>query len=173
MIRLYGAGLIALILLIPALASAETSGQTAAVFAAELDDPTLPYGRKPAPAALKRLDLATGELRRTLEQKGSIVSVDIAPQKGEIDKQGPLFKCNGCASDIAKTLGAELAITAVAERGSVQVYNLRVTIQDAQTGKVVRAGSVVISANTDDDWSHAARSIVKNQLLAKPLPDRS
>ena len=145
----------------------------AAIFPVELNDPTLPYGRKPPPATLKRLDLATAELRKSLAEKGNVETVDLAPQKDEIDKQAPLFKCNGCTGDIAKALGADLAVTAVAEKGSVQVYNLTVTIAEAASGKVVRQGQVVISANTDDDWAHAARSVVKNRLLAEPLPGRS
>ncbi len=36
----------------------------------------------------------------------AVTSVDLAPQAEEINKQAPLFKCNGCASDIAKALGA-------------------------------------------------------------------
>lgn len=157
----------------PDLARAETTGPKAAVFTAELDDPTIPYGRKPPPATLKRLDIATDELRRTLADKGGIASVDLGPQAEEIRKQAPLYKCNGCEADIAKALGADLAVTLVAQKGSMQVYNLRVTIADIASGKVVRQGQVVISANTDDDWAHAARSIVKNHLLAEPLPNRS
>ncbi len=155
-------------------AAAEGAGDAkTAIFAIELDDPTLPYGRKPPPATLKRLDFATEELRKALMAKGGIESVDLAPQAEEIRKQEPLFKCNGCASDIAKALGADFAVTSVAEKGSPQVHNLTVTIAEAASGKVVRRGLVVISANTDDDWAHAARSIVKNKLLAEPLPGRS
>lgn len=145
----------------------------AAIFPAELDDPSLPYGRKPPPAALKRLDLATEQLRASLSGSGAIRSVDLAPQAGEIDKQAPLYKCNGCTGDIASALGADLAVTTLAEKGSSQVFNLTITISDAASGKVVRRGRVVISADTDDDWRHAVRSVVKNRLLAEPLPDRS
>jgi hypothetical protein len=53
------------------------------------------------------------------------------------------------------------------------LFSLVVTIAEAATGKVVRRGQVVIRANTDDDWSHATRWIVKNRLLAEPLPGRS
>lgn len=163
--------LVSLAVTVPALA--ESLGPKAAVFVAELDDPTIPYGRKPPPATLKRLDLATEALRKTLADKGAIASVDLAPQSEEIKKQAPLFKCNGCAPDIAKALGADLAVTLVAQKGSVQIYNLRAEIMDVASGKLVRAGQVVISANTDDDWTHAARSLVKNHLLAEPLPNRS
>lgn len=148
-------------------------GRKAAIFTAELDDPMLPYGRKPPPAFLKRLDLITDELRKTLVDKGKLESVDLAPQAEEIKKQAPLFKCNGCVPDIAKALGADYAVTTVAEKGGPQLFNLSVTIVEVASGKVVRKGIVVINANSDDDWAHAARSVVKNRLLAEPLPNPS
>lgn len=163
-----------LALAMPGLALAQEagkpSGQKAAIFQAEMDDPSLPYGRKSPPADLKRLDLATDMLRRLLAEQGGVASVDLGPQAEEIRKQSPLFKCNGCTTDIAKALGADLAVTTVAQKGASQLYNLNVTIADVGSGKVVRAGNIVIRANTDDDWAHAMRSIVKNRLLAEPLP---
>lgn len=174
--RLASFGWLAL-LLVAGTATAEPGSDPgaykAAVFTAELDDPSLPYGRKPPDALVKRLDLATSELRKALADKAGIESLDLAPQAEEIRKQAPLFKCNGCAGDIAKALGADLAVTAVAEKGSMQVFNFKVIVAEAASGRVVRQGVVVISANTDDDWTHAARSIVKNRLLAEPLPNRS
>ena len=149
------------------------AGNKVAVFAAELNDPTLPYGRKSPPADLKRLELITSVLRQALVDKAGLESVDLAPQEAEIRKQEPLFKCNGCQGDIAKAAGAGLAALIVAEKGSTQLYSLSVTIADVASGNVVRRGQVVISANTDDDWRHAMRWIVKNRLLAEPWPNRS
>ena len=154
-------------------ALADETSNRIAIFAAELSDPTLPYGRKPPPETLKRLDLITSDLRNALVEKAGLDSVDLAPQAEEIRKQEPFYKCDGCAGDIAKAAGAALTATILAERGSTQIYNLSVTITEAGSGKVVRRGQVVISANTDDDWRHAMRWIVKNRLLAEPLPNRS
>ena len=154
-------------------ASAQDNARKAAIFPAEVNDPTLAYGRKPLPADQKRLDLVTDVLRKQLAEKGGIESVDLGPQAEEIRKESPLYKCNGCTGPIAKALGAELAVTALADKGANQLFSLVVTIAEAETGKVVRQGQVVIRANTDDDWSHAVRWIVKNRLLAEPLPGRS
>ncbi|GJE27310.1 DUF3280 domain-containing protein [Methylobacterium organophilum] len=148
-------------------------GGKAAVFAAEMNDPSLAYGRKPVPAEQKRLALVTDELRKALSDKAGLASVDLAPQQEEIAKQAPLWKCNGCASDIAKALGAGYAVTTTVEKGAGQIFNLDVAIADSATGKVVRSGLVVIRANTDDDWTHAMRWVVKNRLLTEPLPGRS
>lgn len=154
-------------------ASAQDNARKAAIFPAEVNDPTLAYGRKPLPADQKRLDLVTDVLRKQLAEKGGIESVDLGPQAEEIRKESPLYKCNGCTAPIAKALGADLAVTTFADKGANQLFSLVVTIAEAESGKVVRQGQVVIRANTDDDWSHAARCIVKNRLLAEPLPGRS
>lgn len=162
--------------ILPALGSAGVAEETprkAAIFPAEVNDPTLAYGRKPLPADQKRLEIVTEGLRRQLVEKGGIENVDLGPQAEEIRKESPLYKCNGCTGPIAKALGAELAVTALADKGANQLFSLVVTIAEAETGKVVRQGQVVIRANTDDDWSHAVRWIVKNRLLAEPLPGRS
>ncbi|ACB79959.1 MULTISPECIES: DUF3280 domain-containing protein [Methylorubrum] len=151
----------------------EEAARKAAIFPAEVNDPTLAYGRKPLPADQKRLDLVTEVLRQQLAEKGGLESVDLGPQAAEIRKESPLYKCNGCTGPIAKALGAELAVTTFADKGANQLFSLVVTIANAESGQVVRQGQVVIRANTDDDWSHAARWIVKNRLLAEPLPGRS
>ncbi len=154
-------------------ALAEDGPRKAAIFPAEVNDPTLAYGRKPLPADQKRLDLVGDVLRKQLAERAGLESVDLAPQAEEIRKESPLYKCNGCAAPIAKTLGADLAVTAFADKGANQLFSLVITLSDAASGRVVRQGQVVIRANTDDDWSHAVRWIVKNRLLAEPLPGRS
>ena len=45
-------------------ASAQDNARKAAIFPAEVNDPTLAYGRKPLPADQKRLDLVTDVLRK-------------------------------------------------------------------------------------------------------------
>ena len=166
---------LAALVLLPALCGPGLAegARKAAIFPAEMNDPSLAYGRKNLPADQKRLGLVTDGLKAQLADKAGIESVDLAPQAEEIRKESPLYKCNGCAVPIAKALGAELAVTAFADKGANQLFNLIVTISEAETGKVLRQGQAVIRANTDDDWAHAVRWIVKNRLLAEPLPGRS
>lgn len=154
-------------------AAAAQDARKAAIFPAEMNDPTLAYGRKNLPADQKRLGLVTDVLKAQLSEKAGIESVDLGPQADEIRKESPLYKCNGCVPPIAKALGADLAVTSFADKGANQLFNLMIVISEAESGKVVRQGQVTIRANTDDDWSHAVRWIVKNRLLAEPLPGRS
>ena len=157
--------------LLPGTASA--APEKAAIFAVELLDPGVVGGRKARPDENRKLALVTEELRKALQANGAVEPVDVAPQAAEIAKQAPLYRCDGCAAGIAKTLGADLAVTGYVEKGSNQIFNLNVTIADAATGKIVRGGQVVIRADTDDTWAHAMRWVVKNRLLAEPLPNRS
>ncbi|GJE42457.1 DUF3280 domain-containing protein [Methylobacterium soli] len=165
--------LLGLALAAVAAGAASAAPEKAAIFAVELSDPGVVGGRKARPDETRKLALVTEELRKALQANGAIEPVDVAPQAAEIAKQGPLFKCDGCAAGIAKTLGADLAVTGYVEKGSNQIFNLNVTIADAATGKIVRGGQVVIRADTDDTWAHAMRWVVKNRLLAEPLPNRS
>ena len=160
---------LALALVLPG--AAHAAPEKAAIFGIELNDPNVVGGRKARPDEVRRLGLVTDELRKTLS--GTVEPVETAPQAAEIAKQAPLFKCDGCAATIAKSLGADLAVTGFVDKGSNQIFNLNVAIADAATGKVLRAGQVVIRADTDDTWAHAMRWVVKNRLLGEPLPNRS
>lgn len=151
----------------PALAS-----EKAAVFPVELFDPGASYGSRTRPADVKKLALVTDELRAALNKAG-LDLVDTAPRATEVDRQGPLYKCDGCAAGIARSLGADLVVTGYVEKGSGQIFNLSVVIAEAATGKLVRGGQVTIRADTDDTWAHAMRWVVKNRLLAEPLPGKS
>jgi Protein of unknown function (DUF2380) len=163
-------GLLALGAILPAVARA---AGTVAVFPVELFEPGASYGARARPADTKKLTLITDELRKALHDQAGLEIVDTAPKADAVANEGPLYKCNGCAADIGKSLGADLVATGYVEKGSGQIFNLNVTIAEAGTGKVVRGGQVTIRADTDDTWAHAMRWVVKNRLLAEPLPGKS
>ncbi|MCJ2101647.1 DUF3280 domain-containing protein [Methylobacterium sp. E-046] len=155
------------------LPGAALGAEKAAVFTVELFEPGASYGARARPADTKKLALVTDELRKALHEKAGLEIVDTAPKADIVAKEGPLYKCNGCASDIGKSLGADLVVTGYVEKGSGQIFNLNVTIAEAETGKTVRGGQVTIRADTEDTWAHAMRWVVKNRLLAEPLPGKS
>lgn len=150
--------------------SALAATEKAAVFPIEMHDPGAAYGARTRPVDAKKLTLVTDELRNALKNQAGLDVIDTAPAAKEVEQQGPLYKCNGCAVDIAKGLGADLVVTGYAERGANQIFNLNVTIAEAATGKLVRGGQVTIRADDDNTWAHAMRWLVKNRLLAEPLP---
>lgn len=160
--------LAALFVGLPAAAAADK----AAVFGIELAEPGTIGPRPLRPQDAKRLALASEALRREVVARG-LDPVDLGPQAAAIRRDAPLYKCEGCAETIAKAAGAALVVYGYVQRSAPQVLNLTITITEAESGKVLRGGQVVIQGDTDDTWLHGVRSLVKNRLFAEPLPNRS
>ncbi|RVU21607.1 DUF3280 domain-containing protein [Methylobacterium oryzihabitans] len=163
--------LCALLLPGPVLAAGEPV--KAALFPVELLEPGVVVARPLRPDETRRLGLATEELRRQIDANGALAPVDLAPQAAQIRKDAPLYKCEGCAERIAREAGAAVAVYGYVQRNTNQVLNVTITITDTASGKVLRGGQAVISGDTDETWRHGVRWVVKNRLLAEPLPDRS
>lgn len=121
----------------------------------------------------RRLVVASEELRRLLAASDQIALVDTAPQAREIEKLSPIFKCNGCEEEIGKALGADLVVSGYVQKTSNLILSFVVTIRDVATGKVVRGAQVDIRGNDDGTWLRGVRWMVKNRLLAEPLPTRT
>jgi Protein of unknown function (DUF2380) len=153
-------------------APAESAGPSVpakvAVFDLELVDSSL-QGEIEGPQAadLARLDLTIDELRKRLEQSGRYEVIDVAPAAAQIEAAGYLRSCNGCELDIAKGLGAELALIGWVQKVSNLILNMNVQIREVATGKLVFGASVDIRGNTDEAWLHGIRYLLKNRLLAE------
>jgi hypothetical protein len=119
----------------------------------------------------RRLALMGEALRRMLGERG-LAAVDLAPARARIDKARPVARCNGCDLDLARELGADLAVTGFVQKVSNLILNINVAIRDARTGAIVRAGSVDIRGNTDESWSRGISYLVRNRLFDTPLPGR-
>jgi len=121
----------------------------------------------------RRLQLATAELRNLLGSSQQLELVDLAPQQEAISAKAPLHKCNGCSEDLARALGADIFVTGIIQKTSNLILSFAIEIKDASTGNVIRGGQVDIRGNTDETWLRGVRWVVKNRLLAEPLPIRS
>ncbi len=151
---------------------AAAAPNSAAVFGIELAEPGT-FGPRPLkPQDARRLALATDALRREVAGRG-LDPVDLGPQAAAIRRDAPFYKCEGCAEKIAQAAGAALVVYGYVQRSAPQVLNLTITVTEAESGKVLRGGQVVIQGDTDDTWLHGVRSLVKNRLFAEPLPNRS
>jgi hypothetical protein len=159
--------LLTLLLGVPA-ASAEPA--KTAVFGLELIDTSQEAERGVREDQTRRLDLASAELRGLLAASPQLQLVDLTPKLDAIRQKAPLHKCNGCDEDLARELGADLAVTGVVQKTSNLILSFAITVKEARSGKVIRAGQVDIRGNTDDNWLRGIRWIVRNRLLAEPLP---
>ncbi len=117
---------------------------------------------------MRRLALAGELLRRMLAERG-LAPVDLGPARERIAKAAPLTRCNGCDLDLARELGADLAVTGLVQKVSNLILNINVTIRDLRDGRALRAGSVDIRGNTDESWSRGMSYLVRNRLFDPPL----
>ncbi|HEY7386696.1 MAG TPA: DUF3280 domain-containing protein [Beijerinckiaceae bacterium] len=147
-------------------AGAETS---AAVFDFDLVDTSLEASSSNArPDEARRLILAGDRLRELLRESG-IAAVDLGPARERIERLRPLRSCNGCEVDLARELGATLAVTGMVHKVSNLILTIDVMIRDARTGAVLRTGRADIRGNTDESWLRGVGYVVRNRLLDPPL----
>lgn len=146
-------------------AAAATSPRLA-VFDFELIDTSLEGEiQGPREDEQERLAKISDLLRQMLADKGPYDIVDLAPAADAIGKAGLLHGCNGCVTDIAKPLGADLALTGTVQKVSNLILNINVYIWDVASGQQVYGNSVDIRGNTDESWSRGVSYLVRNRLL--------
>lgn len=116
----------------------------------------------------RRLGLIGARLREMMAERGLKI-IDVEPARARIAK-APIRSCNGCEAGIARGLGAETAATGTVQKISNLILNINLTLRDAVTGAVLRAGSVDIRGNTDDSWLRGLSYLVRNRLFDPPLP---
>ncbi len=137
-----------------------------AVFDFELIDTSLEgemFGTQEAET--ERLGAISDQLRRQLAESGRFEVVDIAPRRDAVAAAGHLHGCNGCAAGIAKSLGAEFALTGTVQKVSNLILNINIFLIDAVKPQDIRAASVDIRGNTDESWSRGVSYLVRNRLL--------
>ena len=108
-------------------------------------------------------------LRRALAATGLMV-VDTHAEAVAIAAHQPLGECNACDLAIARTLGAEIVVTTTLQEIEYPVYNLFSTVRDAATGRILRKGVISIEGLDNEDWDRDVTRLVKERLLARPLP---
>ncbi len=116
----------------------------------------------------RRVALIGDTLRRMLAERGMTV-VDLAPARERIEKAAPLTRCNGCDLELARELGADLAVTGFIQKVSNLILNINVMIRDTRDGQALRGASVDIRGNTDESWSRGISYLVRNRLFDPPL----
>lgn len=140
---------------------------TAAVFPFELLDSSQDGEViiKVDPAETRRLGLLTEELRQRLTTARAFEIADLAPLAADIKSAAPLFKCNGCESDLAKKVGAKVAMLGVVQKFSDTLLSVSIQVVDVETGTVKGSYSAGVQGNTDEAWLRGVGYIVRNRIL--------
>lgn len=122
----------------------------------------------PTPEELDRTRRLGDALRTALAGTGQYRIVDIAPLHAKIAGGPEIRDCNGCERDYAKTLHAKLAVIGWVQKVSNLILNINIVIEDAETGKRLKMGSVDIRGNTDESWSRGLKFLLDDQILDTP-----
>ena len=146
-----------------------TDAQTVAVFDFELIDTSL-QGEINGPRAdeQERLIRLSDQLRQRLRDSGRFLVVDITPIANEA-RASNLQACGRCDTDLARRIGAELAVTGTVQKVSNLILSMSIYIRDASSEATVAAVSADLRGNTDESWSRTLDWLVRNRLLA-PSP---
>lgn len=100
-----------------------------------------------------------------LVASGRYTMVDIAPVADKTKLYANMADCNGCDTDLAVELGADVAITAEVQKTSDLILGMTIYIREAGTGALVAGGSADMRGNSDDTWLRTLRYLLKNRLL--------
>jgi hypothetical protein len=104
-------------------------------------------------------------LVETLEDSGRYAFVDVSPVADEAARYSNLAHCNGCDAEMARALGADVAITGEVHKTSNLILHIGIYIRSAETGALVNGGSADIRGNTDESWRRGVEFILKRRVL--------
>ena len=138
--------------------------RSVAVFGFELIDSSLEGSMMGKDADEQaRLAKLAPTLRDDLQALPGYTVVDIA----SVDKRAMsqhLQNCGGCATSMAKQLGADIAVTGTVQKVSDLILNINAYATDVTTGKPIARGSADIRSNTDESWRRGIAYLWKNTL---------
>jgi len=150
----------------PAESEEQKSSISAAVFDFEFNNlnQEVDYGADNT-VERSRLPTLSRLLKKMLKASGRVEVVDTRPAADRVNSVKFFHDCQGCDADIAKGLGADLAITAVVVKVSNMEGSMRVYVRNSKTGQLIAAYPVEYRGNSEYEWSRAVSWLVRNRLL--------
>src|SRR5262245_29101861 len=157
---------IVLVAALAGLGCGEAVAERVAVFDFELIDTSLEgEARSTRADEQARLVHVSEQLRQRLAESGRFTVVDIAPVASAAKAQNLQF-CGGCDIDLAKRVGADLAVTGTVQKVSNLILNMTIYVRDASSNATVAVMNADMRGNTDESWSRTLDWLVRNRLLA-------
>lgn len=137
----------------------------AAVFDFQLADLGI---QGPTDADKARLKPLSDQLRSLLKESARYEIVSTDPVEEDVAKGSDLRRCNGCAEEYAKKLGADVAITGEIQKVSNLILNINVYVKDLRSDKAEQAYSVDIRGDNDVSFDRGVKYLVKNNMPPAP-----
>jgi hypothetical protein len=142
--------------------AAPACAEPAAVF------PTVFVNSSPIPTTpeeTERVKAMDQGLKKALADSGAYQPVDLSAIAADVSAVRDIHDCNGCEIDLAKKAGAKFTVVAWVQKVSNLILNLNIRIADAETGRIVKAGSVDIRGNTDVAWARGLNYLLREYVF--------
>lgn len=104
-------------------------------------------------------------LRALLRRSGDYDVIDEKPAEIQLSSAFWIGHCNGCELPVARKAGAQLVAYGWVQKVSNLILNLNIVIEDAQTGRPTKSGSVDIRGNTDEAWDRGVRYLLQEHVF--------
>jgi hypothetical protein len=150
----------------PALPEARAASELRSIVVLEfdlLDDHENPLTKA---AQEKRLHDARLQLQDELAERKLYRVLDPSPaenlQRQLRAQQAYMHRCDDCAAQIGRLLGADLVMQTWVQKVSELILNLNVQVYDVQAQKVILSKSVDLRGNDDVSWTRAVRFLMRD-----------
>lgn len=128
-----------------------------------LDDHPNPAGQE---ALQRRLKAAHLQLQQGLQERGLYEVLDLGPAAGLLTslraQQEHMHRCDDCAHQMGRRLGADLVMTTWVQKVSELILNINLEVHDVARQRVVLNKSVDLRGNTDLSWQRGIRHLVRD-----------
>ncbi len=124
-------------------------------------------GTVPFPDKAQRLSNADVQLRELFIEHQIYRVVPNAEVSGAIETQLKSYDfrtCNGCAAEVAQTVGAERVVVAWVQLVSNLILNINLEVRDGTSGEVLLNKSADIRGNTPRTWSRGIDYLVRSMV---------
>jgi Protein of unknown function (DUF2380) len=115
------------------------------------------------PEELARLQRLDQQLKEGLRSRYTVV--DVSPVRDKLTRVDSIRGCNGCELDLARQLGAQQVAYGWVQKVSNLILNVNLVVEDATTGRTLRAESVDIRGNTDESWTRGLRYLLNERMF--------
>lgn len=115
------------------------------------------------PEELARLQRLDQQLKDGMRSHFDLV--DMGPVRGRLARVDSIRGCNGCELDLAREVGAQQVAYGWVQKVSNLILNVNVVVEDASTGRTLRAESVDIRGNTDESWTRGLHYLLNERIF--------
>jgi len=122
------------------------------------------YADGPSEEDLARVAMLEDQLAQAFIARGYTL-LDLAPVADELERTTNPANRYGCDLRMAKKLDADFVLVGEVNKVSISLVSIGVQLRDAETGNVVKGGSVSMYGSDEATLTRGMRQILKNRIF--------